>query len=102
MQNTIERYTHSVSKLVPQGIEYSEHAKVRKQQRGIKDWWVSIVLDYGNYEYQNGKHTYSISLNKASLKSIKRTFGKLVDIEKLRRLYVIMSEDSVVITCAYR
>lgn len=80
----------------------SEHAKTRLKQRGIKKSWISLVLEYGRYIYQSGKHTYTVSLNKSGINQIKKAFGELVDLTKLRSLYLILSEDSVVVTCAYR
>ena len=80
----------------------SNHAQARIQQRGIKPSWISLVLEYGRYIYQSGKHTYTVSLDKSGVQQIKKTFGDFVEIGKLRNLYLILSDDSVVVTCAYR
>ena len=93
---------NTLPEITPPEVHFSDHAQARKQQRGIKDYWISIVLEYGHYVYQSGKHAYTISLDHSGIKQIKQMFGDLVELSKLRRLYLILSDDSVVITCAYR
>ena len=83
-------------------VKFTDHALSRKRQRGIKDLWISLVLEFGQYIYQKGKHTYTVSLEKGGVRQIQRTYGDLVELTKLRRMYLVLSEDSVVITCAYR
>jgi uncharacterized protein YjlB len=80
----------------------SQHAQTRIQQRGIKNDWIALVLEYGHYIYQSGKHVYTISLDKSGIKQIKKKFGDSVELSKLRHLYLILSDESVVVTCAYR
>ena len=92
----------STSSIASPEVILSDHAQARIQQRGIKPSWISIVLEYGHYIYQSGKHTYTVSLDKSGIKQIKKSFGDLVDLGKLRKLYLILSDDSVVVTCAYR
>lgn len=87
---------------ITSNINFTNHALARKQQRGIKDSWIDLVLEFGHYIYQKSKHAYSVSLDKTGIKRIKETYGNLVYLNKLRRVYVILSEDSAVITCAYR
>ena len=83
-------------------IAITDHAIARMKQRGIKPAWVSLLLEYGCYAYQKSKKTYSISLNKSGIKEIKKNFGDLVNLSKIRRIYLILSNDSVLVTCAYR
>lgn len=87
---------------ITSNINFTDHALARKQQRGIKDSWIDLVLEFGQYIYQKSKHTYTVSLDKTGIKKIKQTYGDLVELNKLRRMYVILSDDSSVITCAYR
>ena len=87
---------------ITSNINFTHHAVARKQQRGIKDSWIALVLEFGHYIYQKGKHTYTVSLDKTGIKKIKQAYGDLVELNKLRCMYVILSEDSAVITCAYR
>lgn len=87
---------------VTSSVDFTHHAVARKQQRGIKDSWIDLVLEFGRYIYQKGKHSYKVSLDKTGIKQIKQTYGDLVELNKLRRMYVILSDDSSVITCAYR
>jgi hypothetical protein len=63
---------------------------------------MNLVLEYGREVYQKGERTYSISLDKAGIQKIKHLYGNAFDVNKLRRLYIIMTEDAVVVTCAYR
>jgi len=78
------------------------HANTRIQQRGIKPAWVNLVLEYGHEQYQKGRGSYSFSLNKSSIRNIKRDYQNTFDIQKLRKIYVIVSDDDALITCAYR
>lgn len=87
---------------ITSNVIFTDHALARKQQRGMKESWVDMLLEYGQYIYQKGKHTYTVSLNKSGINQIKEAYGNLVELSKLRRMYVIVSEDLVVITCAYR
>ena len=83
-------------------IILSNHAQVRMKQRCIKASWINLVLEYGREVYQKGKHSYSISLDSTGVKKIKRLYGDMFDVSKLRSLYLIVSEDNVLVTCAYR
>ena len=83
-------------------LELTQHAVARKKQRGVKDRSISLVLEFGHYLYQKGKHTYTVSLDKNGIQQIKKTYGDLVELSKLRRMYVVVAEDSKIITCAYR
>ena len=83
-------------------LSFSDHANMRMQQRGIKKAWIDLVLEYGRETYQNGRHSSSFSLDSSSVKKIKKTHGELAELSKIRKLYLILSDDDVVITCAYR
>lgn len=96
---TIKTYIKPVDQT---SIAISDHAKTRMKQRGIKLAWVTLLLEYGYYAYQNSKNTYSIYLNKTGIKQIKKHFGDIVDLSKLRSIYLVLSDDSVLVTCAYR
>jgi len=87
---------------ITEEVIFSAHAQARIKQRGIKKSWLALLLEYGHYIYQSGKHSYTVSLDKTGIKKIKQTYGDLVELNKLRRMYVVLSEDSAVITCAYR
>jgi hypothetical protein len=102
MLNAKHTSQYSLPKITSPEVEFSHHAQARMQQRGIKDSWVALVMEYGHYCYQSGKHAYTISLDKSGIKLIKQNFGDLVELSKLRHLYLILSDDSVVVTCAYR
>lgn len=88
--------------LADYSVTASDHAKKRMQQRCIKESWLALILEFGKHQYQKGKQTFTVSLDKNGIKKLKETFGGLVDINKLRNIYLIMTTDSVVVTCAYR
>ncbi|MEH6626613.1 MAG: DUF4258 domain-containing protein [Motiliproteus sp.] len=100
--NETTRTAHELPEASLNGVIFSKHAKDRMKQRSIKPEWVSLLLDYGHEHYQKSKHTYSLSLDKAGIKEIKRSYGNTIDLSKLRSLYVILTEESVIVTCAYR
>ena len=92
----------TILKLDDSTIEFSDHAKARMQQRGINKTGVAFLLEYGQYRYQKSKHCYSVFLDKPGIKKIKQQFGDLDMLPKLRRIYLILSDDCTIITCAYR
>ena len=84
------------------GLTHTKHANKRMQQRGIKLSWVKLVLEYGCETYQKTKRTYTVSLDKKGIKKLKRDSQNLTDVSKLRHLYLLLTEDFVLVTCAYR
>jgi hypothetical protein len=80
----------------------TKHAKVRMKQRSIKSHWVNLVLEYGKEAYQKGKRSTSFSLDKLGVQKLKKAYGKFEDLNKLRQVYVVVSDDGAVVTCAYR
>jgi len=80
----------------------SDHAARRKQQRGISDQAVELVLKFGRYVYQSGRKTYSVSLDKKGIQALRRRYGQVKELSKLRNMYLILSSDNVLVTCAYR
>jgi len=81
---------------------FTQHAKARMQQRGIKPQWVDLVLEYGREVYQQGRHSYSVSLEKLGIQKLKTTYGAIKDLNKLRQMYVVLADDGAIVTCAYR
>jgi len=98
----VSNIQNSLHDLSATSLVLTKHAKARVQQRGIQPYWITLVLEYGKEAYQKGKHSYSFSLDKLGLKRIKDTYGAITDINKLRQLYVVVSEDGAIVTCAYR
>lgn len=96
---------HALEQLTGSSLEtvvFSHHAGIRMQQRGIQKAWVALLLEYGKRVYQSGKKTVTVSLDKKGTAAVKKAFGNVIDVSKLRRIYLILSNDSVVVTCAYR
>jgi len=83
-------------------LRLTNHAMKRMQQRSIKHEWINLVLEYGNEVYQKGNQSYSFSLDKVGVKKIKNTLKRQEDWKKLRQLYVVVSNDGAIVTCAYR
>lgn len=75
MINAITPLQDTLPEITSEEVILSHHAQARVQQRGIKKTWIALVLEYGHYVYQRGKHTYTISLDKSGIKQIKQKFG---------------------------
>lgn len=45
---------------ITSSVNFTRHAIARKQQRGIKDSWIDLVLEFGHYIYQKGKQSYTV------------------------------------------
>ena len=73
------------------------HAKHRSQQRGIPQWVVEMILEYGEQRdcRDEGK---SWILTGGSLRSIKRDYGAPTscEIARFKNVYVVMVESAIV------
>lgn len=84
---------------------YTNHANARKQQRGISDTMIDMVLKYGCSEYHRGYEI--VFLNKQAyqkicflLKHSGKKSGQITNqlISKLKKVYVVLSGGVVVTT----
>lgn len=84
---------------------YTSHASVRKQQRGISDAMIDMVLEYGCSEYHRGYEI--VFLNKQAYQKISillehssQLSGQITRqlISKLKKVYVVLNGGVVVTT----
>jgi hypothetical protein len=101
-ENSIERVSANILNEALTCVIWTNHAYTRKKQRGIKRDWISLVLAFGDETFQHAQNTVSYALGKKGIKNIQQQYGNRFDINKLRSLYLVMSHDNVLITCAYR
>lgn len=83
------------------GMTYSKHFQHRFQQRGITSTVLRALLRYGvGRKCRNGCE--SLMFTKDALAEIRNDLGHGVfkACEKLRNTYIVVSEDSVLITVA--
>ena len=87
--------THKTKK-----INFSNHALLRMQQRGIKERTFSLLKDYGHFTYSRG--AVVLSLNKIEKSFLRSDLGKhaFKKVEKELNSYFVMSQDGTVITAA--
>lgn len=102
MKNLNECKTPNPTTHLNGGFICTTHADIRKQQRGISNQLVDLVLKYGRYSYIKGQHCYRVSLDKFGLKKLQNNASIPTEISKLRKLYLVLSEENQIITCAYR
>ena len=102
VSNGVTRLNDDVLSSDPIGVTQTKHAIARIKQRGIKNAWINLVLEYGEESFQSNHKSISVSLNKNGIKQIKRIYGNTFNLSKLRRLYLVLTHDYVLITCAYR
>ena len=80
----------------------SQHAIKRSQQRGIKDIYVSLILDYGSEEH-DGMGGIRYLMNTRAMKKLYDTLGKTPQISSLKGKYAVVSaSDGTVITISHR
>ena len=85
-------------------VRYSRHARVRQQQRGIPQWMINLLLQFGRKQHDR-KGVVRYSLDQQALQRIAHECDKKILVEVLanRRVYVVVSvEDERVVTVANR
>lgn len=84
---------------------YTPHASIRKQQRGISDIMIDVVLEYGRSEYHHGKEI--VYLDKRAFQKVCWVLehsGKLSRhitnqlTGKLKKTYVVLQGGMVITT----
>ena len=87
---------------------YTSHACIRKQQRGISDIMIDMVLEFGCSEFHRGCEIVFLDkqafqkiclLLKTSNKFSKKITNQIVD--KLKKVYVVL-QDGMIITTALK
>lgn len=80
----------------------TRHAEKRMQQRSVPPFVVDMILKFGEPERSHGANRYV--LNKKARKKVESYLGpmKLTEPRKLFDAYVVLSDDSEIITTGYR
>jgi hypothetical protein len=84
-----------------ESITKTHHAQVRQQQRGIPQFVVDLIVEFG-CERPAGDGCINVFLDKKSRKDLERYLSKAVytKIKEHLNCYVILSESGVVVTTA--
>jgi len=81
-------------------VRYSDHARVRMQQRGIRPEVVETLLELGETEHDHhGGTIYYLSkavINRVKSRSLRRT------LEEGRKVYAVVTQDRAVVTVGHR
>lgn len=84
-------------------ILLSRHAELRCQQRGIPEIGLELVQRFGVCQ-PAGKGAVSYSFDKAAWRRVEAYVGSwpLKTMDRLKRLYVVVSDTGSVVTAAYK
>jgi len=83
-----------------QEIIYTSHARKRCQQRGISNLAISIIFNYGHFNYVRGAKSWTLSKQEKAF--AQSDLGQsFIKIEK-QLGYVITSFDNVLITACHQ
>ena len=83
-------------------LRYSQHGKVRQQQRSIPPFVIDALTDFGDEQFL-GHGTRSFNFSKRGWKHFSQYMGQTIrGYEKYRNVYVVLAEDGTVITVAWR
>lgn len=88
---------------MPQIGDFSHHATVRMQQRGIRPEVLDVLLSYGRHSHVQRGRTIVYMDGRARRKAIRecgREAGPLID--RLGRIVAVVGDDGVVVTVCYR
>lgn len=83
-------------------VAYSQHGRVRQQQRCIPPFIVEALIDYGDERHLGGG-TSSFSFSKRGWKHLASYMGQAISaFEKYRNAYLVLAENGEIITVAWR
>ncbi len=77
------------------------HARKRLQQRGIPEYFVDVLLDFGSTQKSHGGSEI-VFLRQHDKKLAKGTLSDVKIFQRLRNAYLILSSSGKVITAGYR
>lgn len=81
-----------------QELIYTKHAKKRCQQRGISKLAVSIILNYGHFNYVNGAKSWTLSRQEKAF--AQADLGKsFIKVEKQLGYIVTSLENELITAC---
>jgi hypothetical protein len=83
-------------------VVLTQHAQERRIQRAIKPSWIALVLEYGRYTFDEAKRVYEVALDGFGSKQIIAEVGYASECKKISKLKLVLSEQSVLITCMFR
>ena len=81
-------------------FRYSDHARVRMQQRGIAPAVVESLFEYGQTEHDHRGGTIYYFSKAASRRARSPALQRVL--EEGRKVYVVVSADQVVVTVGHR
>ena len=81
-------------------VRYSDHARVRMQQRGIPPAVVESLLQIGETEYDHRGGTIYYFTRSASRRMKSPPLRHML--EESRKVYAVVSRDQVVVTVGHR
>ena len=83
-------------------LHRSQHGQIRQQQRSIPPFVIDALVDFGDERFLGGG-CRSYSFSRKSWKCFERYMGKTIQAyEMYRNVYLILAEDGIVITVAWR
>ena len=82
--------------------EYTEHAKSRMAQRGIRNPEVCIVLNYGDIQKDCGDGLYSCAISKKAANQILQDGFRPHLVDKARKIVTVISDDGRIITVLHK
>ena len=84
-------------------IQFTEHAKIRMQQRAISQEMLDTLMDYGKTRF-NGNGTEIVTFPKAAVKRLKASLPKkiYVAMERHLNIYAVISAAGDLVTTGYR
>jgi hypothetical protein len=81
-------------------LRYSDHARVRMQQRGIQPGVVESLLEFGDAAHDHRGGTIYYFSRAASRRTRSPALQRIL--EESRKVYAVVSEDQVVVTVGHR
>ena len=88
---------------MPQLGDFTHHARVRMQQRGISDEALDLLMQYGRSAHNHHGQVLVYMdgrIRKAALSACGRAAGKTID--RVKGLYAVLGRNGLVITVGHR
>lgn len=83
-------------------IQFSRHAAMRANQRGIRRIHIDALMDFGTSNIRHGCEV--IYMDKASRQRARRVLGRhaYARVEAAFGSYLVVANDGSIVTCAHR
>ena len=83
-------------------LRFSRHGQRRQTQRCVPRFIIDALIDFGDERFLGGE-CRSYSFTKATWKTFARYMGPAIaGHERFRNVYIVVAEDSSIITVAWR